>query len=154
MFQSNLTISRTIYLELISRNYSNVVKYIIIYLYKSNNTLQYHINQDIAFSCIFRYKLDYVKYFMTSILSTRPCFCSILNEGAHGILFILTQNAYLYTPVFSLHCTFLYLSVFELRIINFYFPYSAMFYVVNFLVKVICWTSPGSASRAPYLIKS
>ena len=32
-------ISRTIYLELISRNYSNIIKCVIIFYYKSNNNL-------------------------------------------------------------------------------------------------------------------
>ena len=36
-------------------------------------------------------------------------FPDILNKGVYGILFTLTQNAYLYTPVFSYA---LYISVF------------------------------------------
>ena len=54
----------------------------------------------------------------------------ILNKGVYGILFTQTQNAYLYNLVFSYA---LYIPVF-VRIPtaykNFYFPYSAMFYVV------------------------
>ena len=59
----------------------------------------------------------------------------ILNKGVYGILFTLTQNAYLYTPVFLYA---LYIPVFvhiphcflqsALAYKNFYFPYSAMFY--------------------------
>ena len=58
-------------------------------------------------------------------------FPDILNKGVYEILFALTQNAYLYTPVLSYE---LYIPVF-VRIPpaykNFYFPYSAMFYAVK-----------------------
>ena len=124
------------------------------FYYKSNNNLQSHSNHDIVFNCIFQYSLDYIKYLMPSILNTAQYFRSILNKGAYGILFILTQNAYLYTPVFSYA---LYICVF-VRIPpaykNYYFPYWAMFYGVKFPAKFICWIAPESASRARCLIKS
>ena len=108
--------------------YFFVIKATIIY--------QSHSNDGIVFNCIFRYSLDYIKYFMSSILNTAQYFRRVLNKGVYGILFILAQNAYMYTPVFSYA---LYVPVFFCitpAYKNFYFPYSAMFYAVfSFKVK-------------------
>ena len=104
---------------------------LLFFLIKATIIYQSHSNHDIVFNCIFRYSLDYIKYFMSSILNMVQYFRSILNKGVYGILLILTQNAYLYTPVFSYA---LYIPVF-IRIPalykNLYFPYSAMFYAVK-----------------------
>ena len=71
-----------------------------------------------------------MKYFMPSILNTAKYFLRILDKGVYGILFTLTQNVYLYTPVFSYALYIPVLvrvpSVYK----NFYSPYSAMFYAV------------------------
>ena len=54
----------TIYSELISGNYSNVIKCVFIFYCKSNKNLQSHSNH-IVFNCNFQYSLDYihVQYF-------------------------------------------------------------------------------------------
>ena len=58
-------------------------------------------------------------------------FPDILNKTVYGILFILTQNVYLYTPAF-LHAPFIpVFFLFPPVYKNFYFPYSAMFYAVR-----------------------
>ena len=89
-------------LELISRNYSHVIKCVTIFVIKNNNNLQSYSNHDIEFNCI----LNMVEYFP-----------NILNKGAHRILFILTQDAIL--PCSHMYCISLYLSVFHPRIKTF-----------------------------------
>ena len=54
----------------------------------------------------------------------------ILNKGVYKILFILTQNTYLHTPVFSYAQYTLLSPPLFFYIHFFYFPYSAMFYAV------------------------
>ena len=57
-------------------------------------------------------------------------FPDTLNKGVYGISFILTQEVYLYTPVFLYA---LYISIFVLiptAYKRFYFPYLATFYAV------------------------
>ena len=135
-FQSNLTYFQT---NLFRANFKKLFEYnkmCYFFIIKATIIYQSHSNDGIVFNCIFRYLLDYIKYFMSSILNTAQYFRSILNKEVYGILFILTQNAYLYTPIFSYA---LYVPVF-FRITpaykSFYFPYSAMFYfVIFFTVK-------------------
>ena len=74
-FRSNLTYFKNNWFrELISRNYLNVIKCVIIFYCKSNNKLQSHSNHDIVFNCNFWYSSDYIKYFMPSILNTAQYF--------------------------------------------------------------------------------
>ena len=89
-------------LELISRNYSHVIKCVTIFIIKNNNNLQSYSNHDIEFNCI----LNMAEYFP-----------NILNKGAHRILFILTQDAIL--PCSHMYCISLYSSVFHPRIKTF-----------------------------------
>ena len=112
-------------LELISRNYSHVIKCVTIFIIKNNNNLQSYSNHDIEFNCI----LNMAEYFP-----------NILNKGAHRILFIPDTGCY--TPMFSY---VLYIPVF-VRIPpenkNFYFLYSAMFYAAfTIFFKVLCFSN-------------
>ena len=108
-FQSNLTY---LFKYLFRANFKKRLqcnKMCYYLLLQSNNNLQSHSNHDIIFNSIFRYSLDYIKYFMPSILNTAQYFRSILIKGVYGTLFIMTQNAHLYTPELS-HT--LYISIF------------------------------------------
>ena len=99
-------ISRTIYLELIWGNYSNVVKCVIIFYCKSNNNLQSHSNHDIVLNCNFRYLLDYDKYFMPSILNMAQYFPRYIEKSIQDFIHTDTEcvsavfSYALYTPVF------------------------------------------------------
>ena len=65
-------------------------------------------------------------------------FPDILNKGVYGILFTLTQNAYLYTPIFWYAR---YIPVFvRIPPAYYYFLYSTMFYAVRALR--ITWLEP------------
>ena len=54
----------------------------------------------------------------------------ILNKGVYGILFTLTQIAYLHTPVFLYALDIPVFVRISPTYNNFYFSYSAMFYIV------------------------
>ena len=60
-------------------------------------------NYSIIFNFNIQYSLDYIKCFMPCILNTmrHNIFPDILNKGVYRILVILTQNAYMYTPIFQ-----------------------------------------------------
>ena len=98
---------------------------------KINNNLQSNSNDNIVFNCNFRYSLDDIKHYYAQYFEYGTLFSQIYRiKKCTGLLFTLTQNAYLYTPVFSYA---LYIPVF-VRIPSAYknvsFPYSAMFYAV------------------------
>ena len=60
-------------------------------------------------------------------------FPDILNKEEYGISLTLTQNAYLYTPVFSYALYTPAFGCIRPAYKRFYSPYSAMFYAVNVL---------------------
>ena len=134
-FRSNLTYFKNNWFrELISRNYLNVIKCVIIFYAKA--TINYNlIVTMISYSTVIFGTRQIILNISCPVFWIRHnIFPDILNEGVYGILFTLAQNAYLYTPVFSYA---LYIPVFvsiprAYKI--FYFPYSAMFYVEKFWI--------------------
>ena len=73
-FWSNLTYFQS---NLFRDNFKKLFecnKWVIIFSCKSNNNLQSYSKYDIVFNCNFRYSLDYIKYFMPSILNMAQYF--------------------------------------------------------------------------------
>ena len=129
--RSNLTYFQNNLFRANSRNCSNVIKCIIIFYCKSNNNLQSHSNHDIVFNCNFGTRQVILNISCPVFWIRHNIFPDISNKGAYGILFTLTQNAYLYTPV---HSYALHIPVFTCippAYKNFYFPYLGMFYEVK-----------------------
>ena len=101
-FRSNLTYFKNNWFrELISRNYLNVIKCVIIFYAKA--TINYNlIVTMISYSTVIFGTRQIILNISCPVFWIRHnIFPDILNEGVYGILFTLAQNAYLYTPVFS-----------------------------------------------------
>ena len=117
-----------------SKDFIIIFRYYHSFHYKCNNNLQ-SLSNRIILNYSFRYLLDYIKYVILNISIRQNIFPDIWNKGIYGVLFKLTQDTYLHTPVYlyALHIPIL------VRIATAYiyiFSYSAILHAVKH--KEVC----------------